>query len=71
MRKLLIIFAIGLTGCGSMIEKKDKLIIKTIGKYIGSDSTTTGKYRYQFEGSLLIFYSDSVYKIGDKLKIGR
>jgi hypothetical protein len=66
-----VVLSIGLTSCGSGLNKKDHLVISDVHKLFGDTGKDCGRYKYEFYNSELEIWSDSLYSVGDTLKIGR
>ena len=63
MKKILCIIVVVLTACDATVTKP--LIVKEVSKGYGAY-----KYKVVIDGDLpdVVYYTDSVYKIGDTLK---
>ncbi len=74
MKPLLIFSLIMLAACGcgndhsTISAKSDKIIIRTIED---EGDNSYGRYKYTFDHADLVFYTDSLFKIGDELKLKR
>jgi len=61
MKKIVIIFALGLTSCS---PSKSPLVVTSVEKHEGE----SGKYFVEVNKGDLWFYTDSLYKVGDTIK---
>ena len=70
MKKLIVILSVFLVGCDSysVVDNPNILIISSCR--LNPGNTYSGKYRYEFNNLYyIILYSDSIYNVGDELKL--
>lgn len=67
---MFVLIIVSLTSCYSFISKdKEKLIISSIEKISSPNICPCGLYRIKFDNNDLIYYTDSLYQVGDSLKL--